>query len=220
MRREIAKMVDIPTHVGRQYLGNLGKIDNRVVSVTSLWADEQVYYPLETEPYTPESYFAKGRNDPGFRTKLKIALHLVEQAVEQSYKQVKHALGWSQYQVRSDQAIRFFPVSSLHILPPFSLVHKLPLVLRSLNPVIKESAAVVWGFRRSSPHPGLGSMVELNCRYTGGLFNLARRGKTLPSKGIAAEETPPPLLQIEPTRSSGNEEVMEARMCFEPGARL
>src|SRR5260370_37735702 len=26
--------------------------------------------------------------------------------VEQSYKQVKHALGWSQYQVRSDQAIR------------------------------------------------------------------------------------------------------------------
>ena len=58
---------------GRQYLGNLGKIDNGVVSVTSLWADEQVYYPLETEPYTPESYFAKGRNDAGFRTKLKIA---------------------------------------------------------------------------------------------------------------------------------------------------
>src|SRR5947209_13920970 len=51
-------------HVGRQYLGNRGKIDNGVVSVTSLWADERVYYPLETEPYTPESYFAKGRNDP------------------------------------------------------------------------------------------------------------------------------------------------------------
>jgi hypothetical protein len=26
--------------------------------------------------------------------------------VEQSYKQVKHVLGWSQYQVRSDRAIR------------------------------------------------------------------------------------------------------------------
>lgn len=26
--------------------------------------------------------------------------------VEQSYKQVKHVLGWSDYQVRSDQAIR------------------------------------------------------------------------------------------------------------------
>ncbi len=72
-------------HVGRQYLGNLGKIDNGVVSVTSLWADEQVYYPLEIEPYTPESYFAKGRNDPGFRTKLKIALQLVQQAIRERW---------------------------------------------------------------------------------------------------------------------------------------
>ena len=72
-------------HVGRQYLGKLGKIDNGVVSVSSLWADEQVYYPLSIEPYTPESYFAKGRNDPAFRTKLKIALQLVQQAIEQGW---------------------------------------------------------------------------------------------------------------------------------------
>ena len=72
-------------HVARQYLGNLGKIDNGVVSVTSLWADEQVYYPLEIEPYTPESYFAKGKNDPDFRTKLKIALQLVQQALQQEW---------------------------------------------------------------------------------------------------------------------------------------
>jgi len=72
-------------HVARQYLGNLGKIDNGVVSVTSLWADEQVYYPLEVEPYTPESYFAKGRNDPDFRTKLKIALQLVQQAIQEGW---------------------------------------------------------------------------------------------------------------------------------------
>jgi SRSO17 transposase len=67
-------------HVARQYLGKLGKIDNGVVSVSSLWADERVYYPLEIEPYTPESYFAKGKDDPDFRTKLKIALQLVQQA--------------------------------------------------------------------------------------------------------------------------------------------
>ena len=72
-------------HVGRQYLGNLGKIDNGVVSVSSLWADQQVYYPVEVEPYTPESYFARGKNDPGFRTKLKIAFQLVEQAVEEGW---------------------------------------------------------------------------------------------------------------------------------------
>ena len=39
-------------HVGQQYLANLGKIDNGVVSVTSVWADERVYYPINVEPYT------------------------------------------------------------------------------------------------------------------------------------------------------------------------
>src|SRR5262245_51957463 len=34
-------------HVGRQYLGSIGKIDNGVVSVSSLWADASIYYPLE-----------------------------------------------------------------------------------------------------------------------------------------------------------------------------
>src|SRR5205807_1527773 len=33
-------------HVGRQYLGSIGKVDNGVVSVSSLWADARVYYPL------------------------------------------------------------------------------------------------------------------------------------------------------------------------------
>lgn len=35
-----------------------------------------------------------------------IRLYGLRMWVEQSYKQVKHALGWSQYQVRSDRAIR------------------------------------------------------------------------------------------------------------------
>jgi hypothetical protein len=68
-------------HVSRQYLANLGKIDNGVVSVSSLWADERVYYPVDFEPYTPAVYFAKGKNDAQFRTKLKIALQLVERAL-------------------------------------------------------------------------------------------------------------------------------------------
>lgn len=68
-------------HVGRQYLGSVGKIDNGVVSVSSLWADERVYYPLAVIPYTPAAWFARGRNDAGFRTKLAIAVELVKQAV-------------------------------------------------------------------------------------------------------------------------------------------
>ena len=68
-------------HVGRQWLANIGKTDNGVVSVTSLWADEGVYWPIDFEPYTPSHHFEGGKNDPGFRTKLKIASELVEMAV-------------------------------------------------------------------------------------------------------------------------------------------
>ena len=63
-------------HVGRQYLGSVGKIDNGVVSVSSLWADEGVYYPVEVEPYTPSSWYEQ--SDAQFRTKPQIALELVE----------------------------------------------------------------------------------------------------------------------------------------------
>jgi len=69
-------------HVGRQYLGSIGKIDNGVVSVGALWADERVYYPVDVEPYTPAHWFTRGKSDPAFRTKPQIALALVEQAVE------------------------------------------------------------------------------------------------------------------------------------------
>jgi hypothetical protein len=70
-------------HVGRQWLANIGKTDNGVVSVSSLWADEGVYYPLEVEPYTPSHHFEGGKQDPRFRTKLKIARELVGRAVEE-----------------------------------------------------------------------------------------------------------------------------------------
>ncbi len=69
-------------HVGKQYLGGIGKIDNGVVSVSSLWADERIYYPLKVEPYTPAHHFEGGKTDPAFRTKPRVALELVEAALE------------------------------------------------------------------------------------------------------------------------------------------
>jgi hypothetical protein len=71
-------------HVGRQWLANIGKTESGVVSVTSLWADESVYWPIGLEPYTPSHHFEGGKQDPRFRTKLKIASQLVEQAVQRS----------------------------------------------------------------------------------------------------------------------------------------
>ena len=67
-------------HVGRQYLGRYGKTDNGVVTVTTVWADERLYYPVDAVPYTPAKYFAKGKNDPEFRTKLVIGAELAVRA--------------------------------------------------------------------------------------------------------------------------------------------
>jgi SRSO17 transposase len=69
-------------HVGRQYLGSIGKIDNGVVSVSSLWANEQIYYPIDVAAYTPASWFEEGKGDPQFQTKPEIALELVRKGRE------------------------------------------------------------------------------------------------------------------------------------------
>src|SRR5205807_203474 len=171
-------------HVGHQWLGRYGKTDNGVVTVTTVWADERLYYPVHAVPYTPARHFAKGKNDPAFRTKLQIGagpgrpgagrgvhvprggrglclrrsgrvpgragrggaavrdgaapaprylgtnlprpggprepgsphpaadlaeitrIYGIRHWIEQSYKQVKDQLGWADFQVRSDTAIR------------------------------------------------------------------------------------------------------------------
>src|SRR6476620_957966 len=72
-------------HVGRQWLGRYGKTDNGVVTVTTVWADERLYYPVDAVPYTPARHFAKGKSDPGFRTKLAIGADLAIKAREAGF---------------------------------------------------------------------------------------------------------------------------------------
>jgi DDE superfamily endonuclease len=71
-------------HVARQYLGSVGKIDNGIVAVTSLWADERCYWPVHAVPYTPASRLLGGERDPGFRTKPQLAVELVQAAQQAS----------------------------------------------------------------------------------------------------------------------------------------
>jgi len=68
--------------VGQQYLGSVGKIDNGIVVVSTLWADDERYYPLLAEPYTPARRFPQGKADAAFRTKPQVALQLIEAALE------------------------------------------------------------------------------------------------------------------------------------------
>jgi DDE superfamily endonuclease len=67
-------------HVARQYLGSVGKTDNGIVAVSSLWADERCYWPVHVQPYTPACRLPKGKRDPGFRTKPRLAAELVQAA--------------------------------------------------------------------------------------------------------------------------------------------
>ena len=73
---------------------------------------------------------------------------------------------------------------------------------------------------RASPDPGLRPQVELSSSNAGGLRDLLGIGLALPGQRITAEEAPPPLLQIEPTCPSRDKDVVDARMRFEPSARL
>src|SRR5205823_4677318 len=67
-------------HVARQYLGSIGKTDNGIVAVSSLWADERVYWPAHVTPYMPASRLPNGKRDPAFRTKPQQAAELVQAA--------------------------------------------------------------------------------------------------------------------------------------------
>lgn len=40
------------------------RIDNGIVAVTTLWANEARYYPLHVMPYTPKKRLAGGKHDP------------------------------------------------------------------------------------------------------------------------------------------------------------
>jgi hypothetical protein len=50
------------------------------VVVTTLWADERIYYPLHALPYTPAARLPHGRSDPAFRTKPQLAAALAGRA--------------------------------------------------------------------------------------------------------------------------------------------
>jgi SRSO17 transposase len=69
-------------HVGRQWLGNIAKVDNGVVSVSSAWASLGGVLSLGGRALHPSHHFKKGKADRGFPTKLKIAVELVKRSVE------------------------------------------------------------------------------------------------------------------------------------------
>jgi hypothetical protein len=67
-------------HVSRQCIGFVGKTDNDIIAVTSLWANKRHYYPFDVGPYTLAARLAQGKRDAAFCTTPHIVLGLVKKA--------------------------------------------------------------------------------------------------------------------------------------------
>ncbi|HEX4714707.1 MAG TPA: transposase [Ktedonobacteraceae bacterium] len=67
--------------------------------------DLSTFYLITNLP-VPGSQRAQGSEFAAASVEEVVRLYGLRMWVEESYKQVKHALGWSEYQVRSDQAMR------------------------------------------------------------------------------------------------------------------
>ena len=63
-------------HVGHQWLGRYGKTGSGSSPSPRCGPMSGYTHPVHAVPYTPAKHFAKGKNDPGFRTKLAIGAEL------------------------------------------------------------------------------------------------------------------------------------------------
>lgn len=68
--------------VKRQDIGQLGKVANGQVFVTSHYAEQDRHWPVDVTPYVPDNWLEGGKADPAFRTKAQLALELVDRARE------------------------------------------------------------------------------------------------------------------------------------------
>jgi hypothetical protein len=72
--------------VGRQYIGEIGKIDNGMVVVTTHLYDGQKSLPLDIELYHHASSLPEGKNDSQFKKKPQLALELIDRSLERGYR--------------------------------------------------------------------------------------------------------------------------------------
>jgi len=72
--------------VARQYIGQIGKVDNGAVVVTSHACDKKRCVPLDLGQYFPASSLERGRDNERFRTKIEIAIGLIDRCIERDLK--------------------------------------------------------------------------------------------------------------------------------------
>jgi hypothetical protein len=68
--------------VARQYIGQMGKVENGMVEVTTHIYDGVRGFPVDVEMYKPAASLEKGREDPEFKKKPELALALVDKCLK------------------------------------------------------------------------------------------------------------------------------------------
>jgi SRSO17 transposase len=72
--------------VGRQYLGEIGKTDNGIVTVTTHLYDGKKSLPLDIELYQHSSSLPEGKKDAEFKKKPEIAIDLIDRSLARGNK--------------------------------------------------------------------------------------------------------------------------------------
>ena len=80
-------------YVKRQYIGNLGKIENRIVSVNAYGYCEGMTFPLKFKIFKPKERLKEGDK---YRTKPELGAELVKELKEMGFK-IKRVLADSLY---------------------------------------------------------------------------------------------------------------------------
>ncbi len=72
--------------VGRQYIGEIGKTDNGIVTVTTHIYDRKKSLPLDIELYQHANSLAEGKKDKEFKKKPELALELIDRSLARGYQ--------------------------------------------------------------------------------------------------------------------------------------
>ncbi len=80
-RKDGARSGNFTSGVGRQYIGEIGKTDNGIVTVTTHYYDGKKSLPLDIELYQHSSSLPKGKDDKLFQKKPDIGIDLIHRTL-------------------------------------------------------------------------------------------------------------------------------------------
>ncbi len=89
-----AKPCKTTDYVKRQYIGNLGKVENGIVAVTAYGLIEGMTFPLTFEVYKPKERL---KNEGKYKTKPQIAAEMIRELLQMGFK-FELVLADSQYE--------------------------------------------------------------------------------------------------------------------------